>query len=326
MADLRRHLLLGMLLGVVVLLALTLLADARQVSRQVLGFDWRLAPLIVAGTLFNYAVRFVKWHYFLGHIGTGHLPRWESARVFLAGFPMVITPGKVGEALKGLWINRLGGTPTARGVTVVLAERVSDGLALLALSALGVVAYPAYWPAFAAVLAGLLAIILLSQFRPLALGLLRWAERLPMVGGYAHHLHEFYEGTYHLFRPQVAAAAVLMGIFAWLGEGVAMYLVLVGLGVPAGAETFSMAVFVLSFSTVIGAVSALPGGLGAAEATIAGMLTLLMGLSAEVSAAATMLIRFATLWLGVAVGLAVWPFCRDLLLGEPVAETAGAES
>jgi uncharacterized protein (TIRG00374 family) len=73
-------------------------------------------------------------------------------------------------------------------------------------------------------------------------------------------------------------------------------------------------VFVLSFSTVIGAVSTLPGGLGAAEASIAGMLTLLLSVSASTAAAATLLIRFATLWFGVTLGLIVWAFSRRMLL------------
>jgi len=90
-------------------------------------------------------------------------------------------------------------------------------------------------------------------------------------------------------------------------------MILLGLGIPPSWETLSIAVFVLAFSTVIGAVSALPGGLGAAEASIAGMLTLLLTLGADTAAAATLLIRFATLWFGVVLGLIVWAFSRELL-------------
>ena len=95
-----------------------------------------------------------------------------------------------------------------------------------------------------------------------------------------------------------------------------MYFVLLGLGITKGWNTFSMAVFILSFSTVIGAVSALPGVLGASEASIAGMLTLLMDLDKGIAASATLLIRFATLWFGVALGLMVWAFARHLLTFE----------
>jgi len=311
----RRRLLAGLAFGFVVVLALLLLGDIRGVGDQLAGFSWALAPLILGCTLFNYLLRFVKWHYYLGLIGVRGLSWLESARLFVGGFPLAVTPGKVGEALKGVWLNQRTGAPIARGVTVVLAERISDGLAVLALSTLGVIAYPRYWPAFAAVLAALLAVIAISQIRPLALAMIRFSERLPLIGGWGNHLSEFYEGTYALFRPRAMLTAVALGIFAWLGEGIGLYLVLLGLGVPAGIGMLSTSVFVLSFSTIVGAVSTLPGGLGASEASIAGMLSLIVLLPASTSAAATLLIRFATLWFGVALGLLVWSFSSDLLIG-----------
>lgn len=320
----RRRLLAGLLLGLVVIIALTLAADFRQVGAHLAAFDWSRLPLILGGTLLNYALRFIKWHYFLGRIGVGDLALRQSLRIFVAGFPLAVTPGKIGEALKAVWLQQTGKAPFARGVTVVLAERISDGLAVLALSTLGVIAYPQYWPAFAAVLGLLISGIVLSQIRPLALKVLDWLARIPRLARFSASLLEFYEGTYALFRPRATLTAVGLGFFAWLGEGAAMYLVLRGLGVPAGWQVFSLAVFVLSFSTVIGAVSALPGGLGAAEVSITGMLTLLLHLPASSAAAATLLIRFATLWFGVALGLLVWVFSSDLLLGSIEDQPAAA--
>jgi len=314
MRNLQRRLLAGLVFGFLVVLALALLGDLRQIGSNLTGFRWGLVPLMLACTLFNYALRFVKWHYYLGLIGVEGLSPLRSLRLFVAGFPLAVTPGKVGEALKGVWLHAETGVPTARGVTVVLAERISDGLAVLALSTLGVIAYPRYWPAFAAVLAGLLGLIVISQIRPLALTLIGWMEKLPFLGRYAHHLLEFYESAYLLFRPKPTILAVSLGAIAWLGEGIAMYLVLIGLGIPPGVHTLSIAVFTLAFSTIVGAVSALPGGLGAAEASIAGMLILLMDLSTDTAAAATLIIRFVTLWFAVFLGLGVWTFSKDLLL------------
>lgn len=317
MNNLRRRFLSGLVLGFIVFLGLVLLGDIRQVGSHLTSFNGWYIPAILAGTLLNYALRFIKWHYYLRQIGIKDLSTLESARLFVAGFPLAVTPGKVGEALKGVWLNHVTGIPIARGVPVVLAERISDGLAVLILSTLGVIAYPQYWPAFAFVLGSLLLFITLSQIRPLALSFLKFLERFTKIRRFVHSLHEFYEGTRVLFRPGATIVAVSLGTFAWLGEGIAMYLVLIGLGIPTGWETFSLAVFILSFSTVIGAVSALPGGLGAAEASIAGMLTLLMNLPKGIAATATLMIRFATLWFGVGLGLVVWAFSHHLLTLSP---------
>ena len=175
MPDLRRRLVAGLVFGFLVVLAVALLGDIRQVRVHLAGFKWSLVPAILGCTLFNYVLRFAKWHYYLGQIGAKAIPWRESARLFVAGFPLAVTPGKVGEALKGVWIHQRTGVPTARAIPVVVAERISDGLAVLSLSTVGVLAYPAYGPAFALVLGLLLVLVAASQIRPLALGGLRLA-------------------------------------------------------------------------------------------------------------------------------------------------------
>jgi uncharacterized protein (TIRG00374 family) len=316
MKDLQKKLLLGLVFGFVVLLVVLFAADVQKVTGLLVSFKWALIPLILACTLFNYLLRFFKWHYYLGLINAGEITWKESAKLFVGGFPLAVTPGKVGEALKGVWLKNAAGVPVASGVTVVLAERISDGIAVLFLSLLGVVVYPKFWPAFLAVFLGLTGIIIISQIKPLALRILALTEGLPLIKKYAAQLYELYESASLLFRPGPTLLSVTIGMVSWLGEGVGMYLVLLGLGLPAGWVTFSSAVFVLSFSTVVGAVSALPGGLGAAEASIAGLLVLTLNPGEGLAAAATLLIRFFTLWFGVGLGLMVWIFSKDIPINQ----------
>lgn len=308
-----RRMIPGLLLGFLALIGLGLAGDLQQVGLQIRQFNGWMFLAALGFTLFNYALRFLKWHFYIRQVGATQLPWPQSLRLFIAGFPLAVTPGKVGEALKAVWLHSQSGVPVARGISVVVAERISDGLAVLGLSSLGVIAYPQYWPGFALILAGLLGIVVISQIRPAALWLLNLGERIKPLRKLVGGLREFYEGSFSLFRPGATLLAVGLGAISWLGEGIGFYLLLLGLGLPPSWELCSLAVFTLSFSTIIGAVSALPGGLGAAEASIAGMLALLGGIPAATASAATLLIRLATLWFGVGLGLGVWAFSRDLL-------------
>lgn len=303
----------GLVLGFLVLIGLSLLGDLRQVGELMVRFNWWLFPAALAFTLFNYALRFIKWHFYVGQIGARGFDWRQSLRLFLAGFPLAVSPGKVAEVLKAVWLRHFTGVPVARGVSVVVAERISDGLAVLLLSTVGVIAYPQYWVAFLIILVGLLAVIIVSQIRPAALWLLGRGERIRLISKAVHHLREFYEGSFMLFKPRATSLAVGLGMVSWFGEGVGFYLLLLGLGMPASIQLFGLAVFTLSFSTVVGAVSALPGGLGAAEASIAGMLILLGGFEPANAAAATLLIRLATFWFSVTLGLLTWIISGDLL-------------
>ena len=311
--SLTRRLIVGLIFGFLVVLGLTLLSDLRAVSQHIFEFHWALYPAVLGLTLFNYLLRGFKFHYYLRQIGAQSISIKESFRIFVAGFPLAVTPGKVGEALKGIWLERETGLPVSKGISVVLAERVSDGLGVLVLSTLGVIAYPRYWPGFAIILGGLILMIILIQIRPAALWLLDLGSRLPLLNRISSGLRQFYEGSYALFKPKALLIAVGIGTVSWLGEGIGMYFILRGLDVPGSWETLSIAVFVLAFSTVIGAVSALPGGLGAAEVSISGMLVLLLGISKDLAAAATLLIRFATLWFAVFLGLVIWGGFRKTL-------------
>ena len=308
-----RKLIPGLLLGFVVLLLVVFIGDARQVSAAVLAFRWELFPLVLLLTLFNYTLRFVKWHFYLRQIGVHQIAWTESLKLFLGGFPLAVTPGKVGEVLKAVWVNQRSGLPVPKGVSVVVAERISDGLGALLLSTLGVIAYPQYWQAFLFVLLFLLALIVISQIRPVALFLLGACEKLPLIRRWVPLLRDFYEGSFALFRPVATLLAVGIGVVSWFGEGVGFYLILTGLGLAPGWDLLGIAVFVLAFSTVIGALSTLPGGLGAAEVSIAGMLAITLAPEAGVVSAATLLIRLATLWFSVAIGLLVWAIFPGLI-------------
>jgi uncharacterized protein (TIRG00374 family) len=305
------RLIIGLVFGFIVFLMLAFINDFREVSRTLYSFRWELFPIIIGLTLINYLLRGIKFHYYLLLIGAEKIALVDSFRLFVSGFPLAVTPGKAGEVLKGVWINKLTNIPTSQGIAVVVAERISDGLAVLLLTIFGVQAYPQYWPAFISVLTILLSIIIVIQIRPLALWGLSLLNRIPVLKKASAGLFAFYEGSHILFKPGPILISVGLGTISWLGEGIGFYLILVGLGLPASLNLLSSAVFILAFSTLIGAISTLPGGLGAAEMSISGMLILLLALDTNSAATGTLLIRFATLWFGVGLGLITWLLSPD---------------
>lgn len=310
---LKNRLGIGLAFGFIVIIALLLIGDIQKIGSRIVTFRWHYVPLILILTLSNYALRFVKWHYYIKLIGVKSITWQNSLRIFVAGFPLAVTPGKVGEAIKGVWLNNVSNAPIAKGVSVVVAERLSDGIAVLILSILGVIAYPQYWPGFVTIATLLLGIVILSQIRPLAFSVIHLMEGLPLLNRFTPAILQFYEGSYTLFSPRAIVIAVGLGTISWLGEGIGYYFVLTGLGIPPTTDTLFIAVFILAFSTIIGAVSTLPGGIGAAEASITGMTTLLLQVSTDIATTATLIIRFATLWFGVALGLLTWLVSKELL-------------
>src|SRR5207244_1445227 len=86
-------------------------------------------------------------------------------------------------------------------------------------------------------------------------------------------------------------------------------------------STIGSATFIYAFATIFGAVTMLPGGLGATEGSLIGLTYTVFGLASTRAAAtaAAMLIRFCTLWLAVFVGLAALGVLRRTAPGIPAA-------
>src|SRR3954452_6603529 len=104
-------------------------------------FQWGLLPFILLFTLFNYALRFFKWDVYLRMIGATGVAKSNSLMIFLSGMAMAMTPGKVGEVLKSYLLKQVRGTPIAQSAPVVMAERITDGVAMLVLASVGLVMF-----------------------------------------------------------------------------------------------------------------------------------------------------------------------------------------
>ena len=248
-------------------------------------------------SLLNYGLRFVRWQMYLSAME--HPVPWAASfRIYLAGFALTTTPGKAGEALRGVLLKPWG-VPYAKSFAAFFSERLSDLLAVVLLALVGSLLYPQARPMIVAgVLLVLMAYGLLSQ-RVL---IERLAIRLPQQGGrlvgLARHLLHVLLEAQRCHRPSLLMGASLLSLFAWGAEAVAFYWILKWMGADI---PIAFAVFVYALSMLAGALSFMPGGLGGAEAVMVALLVW-KGMPNADAVAATLLIRLATLWFAVGIG------------------------
>ena len=104
-------------------------------------------------------------------------------------------------------------------------------------------------------------------------------------------------------EPRGLVLMTLLSVASWFFEVMAFYLTLMGLGESASFDTLLKAAFILPISTLAAAIAFTPGGLLVAEIGITGLSRRLLDMSKEAATAGTLIIRIATLWFGVVVGL-----------------------
>lgn len=318
--KLTRNVVIATLLGVTVFAGLSLYGDVQALLDNLRTFDWTMllwAVLLASG---NYLLRFWRWQYYLERIGV-HVPAGESLLVFLSGFVMSVTPGKLGEVFKSLLLYESRGASIARTAPVVVAERLTDLMALVILTALGALSFEQGVPITIGGV-GLVALVLVAlAFRPAAELAFGIAGRLPVIRRLVPKLREAYESLRTMIRPGSLLVATGLAVIAWGLEVVSLGVIVAGFpGVTLGWEETT---FAYSASTIAGAVAMMPGGLGVTEAGMTGLLQALGGggMTAAVATATTILVRLATLWWAVVVGfLALALFRRRMrrtLAGSP---------
>ena len=137
MKKLLLRVILGVAAGVAIYVGFSVWADARSVGRALADFKWSIALAALGLAFLNYLVRFGRWHYYLKVLGLS-VPPGHSFLVFLAGFSLTVTPGKLGEVVKALLLRESHGIPAARTAPIVIAERLTDLVGLLLLACVGV--------------------------------------------------------------------------------------------------------------------------------------------------------------------------------------------
>lgn len=261
------------------------------------GFTGILVALLMS--LINYALRFTRWQRYLSALG--HPVPWKpSLKIYLAGFALTTTPGKAGEALRGVLLKPWA-VPYPKSFAAFFSERLSDLFGVVLLSLFGLTLYPEARPMIVIGVALMLVGFLVLSQRRLIEG---FAKLLPTPGrklvGLARHLLNVLLEAQRCHRPGLLVNATLLSVLAWSSEALAFHWILdrMGADIP-----LAFAVFVYAMAMLAGAISFMPGGLGSSEAVMVALLVW-KGMSGADAVAATVLIRLATLWFAVGIGAA----------------------
>ena len=294
-----RALLLIVLLSAVGYLAFSLWGGWHEVVAAIVRVGFIGTALTLALSLVNYGLRFVRWQKYLTLLGHRvHVP--ESLRIYIAGFGLTILPGKAGEAIRSVFLKKHG-VSYPESLAAFFAEHFTNLIVMLLLVAFGLWVYPQAQPMVVILAVLILAVLLTLQQTGWLKALETFAQhRLPAsLGNLFGHGIEIVLHSGRCFSLPMLLYGIALGLVAWGAEGFAFYYIMKVLGSDL---SLPVALFIYAFSMLVGALSFLPGGLGGAEATMVALL-MLNHVAQPQAVAATILIRLATLWFAVALGV-----------------------
>jgi glycosyltransferase 2 family protein len=294
-----RSVLVFVLVGVI-LYAVASLATSnyRMVFRELARFPAGSLAAVVGLVIFGWLLRGWRFFYYLEQSEL-RVPLGYAISTFLASFALTGTPGKMGEAVKGVFLKEDYGIPVTRVVGILVVERLMDLLGVLALGSCSVLLFEGWTAMFVlcagVVLAGGCFLCMERLYRPV----LEWTARFHFLEWVSRKVLETLLAGKELMTPRIVVTGLVVSTFAWAMESLALYVILRSYHLPV---SLLEANFVYSFSTIVGALSMLPGGIGGTEAGMVGLLAFL-GISYDQGLPSIILIRVCTLWLAIVVGV-----------------------
>jgi hypothetical protein len=240
-----------------------------------------LLPLILLMACLDVALEGVGWLWVYARMG---IRGWDSggARAYLAGRAGLLMPAQLGRLIRPDVMARLNRGPMSECLKAEAVTFVLDATSVMALLVGLVAAYTVHWAA--APVAGaavLVAVLFLGNRISKAVSGTRLA--LPA----------------RFWWSWQTVGIVLVEMLGWVAHGIALWLMIRGLSenaTPASCLFYSCA------SSVFGAGTGLPGGIGATELMLGGAMKLMMNIQQGDLFVPINAFRLVTFWMWIPIG------------------------
>ncbi|HEY6380070.1 MAG TPA: lysylphosphatidylglycerol synthase transmembrane domain-containing protein [Candidatus Dormibacteraeota bacterium] len=296
-------------LGGAGLVALLAVAQPRAVADAIARIGFGAMPTLIGLSLLYYLLQGLRWHQLLRAAGI-RLSRGNTVLLNYAGQATGLLPA--GELARVALVVDATAEPFPRVLATVTVQELIYTLLLLALAVPSAIDHPPMVIALLVALVGTLAVLLLlctpAMWRPVGFGV----ARIPLLRRLTAEIDMLRRDTEALLRRSDTfwwSALSLLGAMV----AVTLFWLVVHLLAP-GAVNWETAASILAVSHVAGSLSAIPGGLGVYEGTVAGLL-IAAGVDPGSAAAAALLTRACDKGLMTLVGLAALAASRRALGG-----------
>ncbi len=267
----------------------------------------KINPLILLVAMIlslgNYIFRFLKWHLFTNSLNL-EVSFMNNFLIFFSGLSLAITPAKAGEAIRAFLLREMSPSGLSQGLASTFSERLIDLLAVTILSLFGILFLGSYHtsvylPILLLILVTIILGVLIFLFNPLY-NIFVKIFKLEKWGSLGSKIDQFRSDVIITFHFLTFVGALMLGLIGWTCEGIGFFLIAQNLQIQI---TFDAAIFIYATSSLLGAISFLPGGLGVMEGSMEVFLADLLKIGTALAAALIILIRLTTLWFGVSLGL-----------------------
>lgn len=278
---------------------IALYGDISGIKSKLGGLNYLLIPYVVSFTILGLSIRFLRWQYYLKKLEI-KIGRLESLKIFLIGFSMALSPGRIGEGIKSYFLKQNHDIDLFKSLNIVFAERATD---IIGLGIIGILSYSYIFSSSLLLVITLFIVILglYIGFNKLE-DILSFTNRrnIPLIGEKVAKVSESWEECKVIFEPRNQIKPLSYSILSWSFNIFSLHIIVNNLS-TLGLSKSSLA---FTSSTLAGAISMFPGGLGVVEGGMTAMLQL-FGLEKSTAVLSSLTLRIFSFWLSFIIGLFV---------------------
>ena len=273
-------------------------SDFNIISEKISNFKIHYLPLILLLVTVSWIPLIIRWHFLLKNCEM-QIPFRKSIIVYLSGSALQITPGQIGELIKAQILKNLFNIPRTKSAPIILVEKVYDLIGAIIASIIGIIILELeiYLILFAILVLAL--IFFFMYYKPAFELFLGKISKTKFFSKYTENISESYEIIKKVTTPKVAIRSIFLSITYWFIVSTAVYYTLLAFGLDI--LNYLMVLSIFTTSTILGAITFIPGGIGVTEGTIAGLFVL-EGIHMSTALVLSVLIRIVTLWYNVGIG------------------------
>jgi uncharacterized protein (TIRG00374 family) len=294
-----RNFLLVVVSMIVLYIVFLIVSDFNVIREKIFDFKTDYLPIILLLAPLSWVIVFFRWHFLLKNSNI-IIPKKENFKIYMAGFAMSVTPGKVGELIKSQFLKSKYGVSRKNTLPIIISEYFYHMVGVLVVSIIGV--YYFEFSLYIIILTSALIITTLTiiSSETFFKKFVNLISKRNFLKKYVSPISDSHIILKKSTRGKIFIISSGLSIAFWLTEVLIVYFVFLSFNI-LNFEFFKIAA-IYTTSLILGMLSFLPMGIGVVEGSLAGFLNY-EGIDISIALTLVILIRIFTRWYGVIVGL-----------------------
>ena len=280
------------------------MSDYNIISEKISNFKINYLPLILLLVSASWVPLIIKWHFLLKNSEI-NIPLSKTIAIFFSGSAFEITPGQIGILIKSQLLKTSSNISRTKTVPIVIVEKIYDLIGAILASVIGIIILGMEFYLIIIAISVLVFIFFFMYHRRSSELFFNRMTKLKLFSKYVENISEFYDIIKKSTSVKASVICILLALTYWFMISAAAYYTLIAFDINILDYLKILAIY--TTSTLLGAISFIPGGIGITEGSIAGLLTLNV-LDISTALILSVMIRVLTLWYTVCVGFIALKF------------------